>query len=342
MYVPGAECGAPANGDSLSTDRVRRSADVNYNLIAGVQVVVSPGQILPSPGTPTPTRPQSRALSIRTAPWGKSVIRRNKVCEPAPTPTPTIACPTGTECPDGLTCVNGICVDLSTPTPTPTPLPPCTMPIATVWAGFHCRANVCVPIRECDDSGSGIDRSMCRGVREACTNGECECGGDCNLDGYVLSNETTQMICVLSGQCPLTDCAAGDFNGDGQITGNEVCAALTNLGLGCPAEGQPLVIDRSAETRSLDIGSASGFPGDAVTISVGLSGGGDVATAQLDMLFDTAVLEIPDAATDCQVDRGLAARCRRCSPSCRKRRARRRGWRASGSSSATWTSARMA
>ena len=277
---------------SLSTERAQVS-DINDDLIPNVQVVVSAGQIL------------IPCFVDRDCPLGQVCDPTSKACVPAPTPTPTIPCPDG-HCPDGLTCVDGICRDLSTPTPTPTPLPPCVSD-SDCLAGYHCRANVCVPIRECDDSDPTIDRHMCRGVREACTDGACECGGDCNLDGYVLGNETTQMICVLTGQCPLTDCAAGDFNGDGQITGNEVCLAVTNLGLGCPGEGQPLVIDRSAETRSLDIGSASGFPGDTVTIGVTLNGGGDVATTQLDLLFDTTVLDIPDPSKDCTLDPRLTA-----------------------------------
>src|ERR1700687_5543577 len=286
---------------TLSAERVNVS-DSNDNLIHGVQVTLTPGHILPGPGTPTPTPTPIACFVDRDCPLGQVCDPVTKVCKPAPTPTPTIACPDG-HCPDGLTCVNGICRDLSTPTPTPTPLPPWTTD-ADCLSGFHWRANVCVPIRQCDDSDPVVDRKMCRGVRESCTDGKCECGGDCNLDGYVLGNETSRMICVLSGQCALSDCAAGDFNGDGHITGTEVCAAVTNLGFGCPAEGRPLVtgIDRSGEIRSLDVGSASGKPGDSVTIGVNLSGGGGVATAQMDLLFDAAVLDIPDPATACHVD----------------------------------------
>lgn len=115
------------------------------------------------------------------------------------------------------------------------------------------------------------------------------------------------MVCILSHQCPLSDCKAGDFDGDGEITGSEICLAKTNLGLGCPGEGQPLIFaqDRSSEIRSLDIGSGSGHPGDMVNITVSLSGGDDVATAQLDLLFDPAVLDLAvhnDPTASCSVD----------------------------------------
>jgi len=301
----------PGQPVSLTTSRLSAS-DPNADAIPDVQVRVMPGVIKAATPTPTPTITPTPTPTIpcfvdQDCPRGQ--VCENKVCKPAPTPTPTIACPDGT-CPDDLTCVMGICRDLHTPTPTPTPLPTCTTDQECVdleGAGFHCRAGVCVPIRECSDTDPNIDRKNCRGIREACVDGTCECGGDCNLDGKVLGNETSLMVCVLTGSCPLSDCAAGDFNGDGQITGDEVCLALTNLGLGCPAEGQPLVRDRTSEIRSLDIGSATGIAGAHINLGVGLSGGGEVATAQMDMLIDTTVLELPDPTTDCTVDPRLQA-----------------------------------
>jgi hypothetical protein len=118
----------------------------------------------------------------------------------------------------------------------------------------------------------------------------------------VLGNETSIMTCILRGQCPQSDCPAGGADGDGQVTGSDLCLALYNLGLGCPAEGQPLVRDRTDETRSLDIGSASGPAGTEITLGVSLGLGGEVATAQLDLLIDTSLLELPDVTKDCTVD----------------------------------------
>jgi hypothetical protein len=300
---------APGQPVSLTTERVVVGDSPNDNEVPGVQVQIIPGVVKVPTVTPIPTATPTPIPCFfdRDCPLGQVCDPSTKVCVPAPTPTPTIACPDG-NCPNGLTCVNGICVDLSTPTPTPTPLPPC-MTDADCLQGFHCRAKVCVPIRECDDTDPILDRTNCRGSREACVNGTCECGGDCNVDGFVFGNETSVLIGVLTHQRQLSDCAAGDFNGDGEITGTEVCSAVTNLGLGCPGEGQPLTVgqDRSGDIRSLDVGSASGNPGDNVTIAVNLGGGGDVATAQLDLLFDTAVLEIPNPETACAVDSRLTA-----------------------------------
>lgn len=291
----------------LTSDRLV-VGDASDNTVDGVQIQLIRGVIRMATPTPTPTATPTATPTIpcfvdQDCPRGQ--VCEAGVCRPAPTPTPTIACPDGI-CPDGLTCVDGICRDLSTPTPTPTPLPPC-MTNDDCLPGFHCRAKVCVPIRECDDSDPEVGRRNCRGVRETCTNNVCECGGDCSLDGFVFGNETSVMVCLLSGECQLTDCPAGDFDGDGQVTGSEVCQAVTNLGLGCPAEGQPLGIDRTQEIRSLDIGSATGVAGAEVTVGISLSGGGEVATAQMDLLIDTNVLEVDAPNPRCSVDPRLAA-----------------------------------
>jgi hypothetical protein len=281
---------------SLMTDDTRlQASDPDTNPIP-VEAQLMPGVILMATPTPTPT-PPIPCFVDQDCPRGQ--VCENKVCVPAPTPTPTIACPDGI-CPDGLTCVDGICRDLSTPTPTPTPLPTCTTDqdcIDLEGPGFHCRAGVCVPERPCDES------SACRGFpRESCVDNTCECLGDCNLDGKVLGNESSIMTCILRGECPPSDCPAGGADGDGQVTGSDLCLALYNLGLGCPAEGQPLVRDRTDETRSLDIGSASGPAGTEITLGVSLGLGGEVATAQLDLLIDTSLLELPDVTKDCTVD----------------------------------------
>ena len=317
----------PGQPVSLTTplDRLNAS-DPNTQPIPNVQVRVMPGVIKMATPTPTPTITPTPTPTIpcfvdQDCPRGQ--VCENKVCVPAPTPTPTIACAKNEDCPDGLKCIdangqpctsgNCVCRDLSTPTPTPTPLPTCTIDqdcIDLEGPGFHCRAGVCVPERQCDNS------TQCRGgPRETCVDHTCECLGDCNLDGKVLGNETSIMTCILRGQCEQSDCPAGGADGNGQVTGSDLCMALNNLGYGCPAEGQPLVLDRTDEIRSLDIGSATGIAGASVTLGVGLScpspgcpapPGADVATAQLDLLIDTSVLELPVDVTelDCAVAPG--------------------------------------
>jgi Tol biopolymer transport system component len=221
----------------------------------------------------------------------------DKICIPAPTPTPTIACTNDSNCPDGLKCVMGVCRDLSTPTVTPTPLPTCTMN-SDCPDDTECRAGVCVPKRSCET------QAMCRGIRETCLDGNCECGGDCNLDGVVFGSEITTMVNIEGGTAPLSDCPAGDINQDGEITAADVTLAVTNLGLGCPGEGSPLIFafDRTNETRTLQVDDISGIPGQFLDFTISLTGGGDVTTAQVDILYPQNLLAVSLTEPVCTLD----------------------------------------
>ncbi len=125
------------------------------------------------------------------------------------------------------------------------------------------------------------------------------CGGDCNLNGLVLGTEISTLMCQMGGACSDDACVTGDIDEDGQVTGNDVARAVRNLGFGCPGEGVPLVYQplRIGETRTIEIGSAMGFPGEIVDIVVGLEGGGEVSTFQTDILFDTRLVEIEVVVT---------------------------------------------
>jgi len=161
-----------------------------------------------------------------------------------------------------------------------------------------CRAFVCVPHRPCDDV------SECRGIRELCLDDFCECGGDCNQDGIVFGTEITDMICIWGGDCPLEECRAGDLTGDGEITMTDVTLAVTNLGLGCPGEGTPLIFaeQRQSETRTLEVGNISGIPGEFVEIDINMNGGDEVTTAQADMFIDTSLLQVSITEPVCTLD----------------------------------------
>lgn len=233
-------------------------------------------------------------------------------------------CPDGT-CPDGQVCVNGSCL-IPTPsrTPTRTPPPPPTAtstktptPTATFKPcttddqcpdGKHCRTGFCKIERPCDDNNPVVDRHACFGDREACINDLCECGVDCNLDGYVFVNEINKAVKILGGTVPLGQCTAADINGDGKVMGNEITLGVINLGEGCFQEGQPLIFahDRGGMV-TLAVGSVSGSAGQDATISIGMSGGGgEVATAQLDLLFDPTVLDIANPGAACVKDPRLS------------------------------------
>lgn len=250
----------------------------------------------PTSPTPTSTGPTPTVTATAPIPCERDtdcplgqVCGPDKVCVIAPTPTPTIACTNDDQCPPGLFCINGVCRDISTPTATPTPLPTCMTDEDCEEPGTHCRAGVCVPIRPCPDGQ--VD---CRGERETCLDGTCECGGDCNLDGIVFGTEITRMVCIVGGACGIDICPAGDINQDGQVTAGDVTLAVYNLGLGCPGEGSPLIFafDRTNETRTIRIGNATGAPGQFINVEISMEGGDEVTTSQVDALLDAGILQV--------------------------------------------------
>ncbi len=252
----------------------------------------------PAPDTPTAT-PEVLCDSNSDCDPGTVCNLETGVCVAAPTPTPTIPCTNDDDCPGILECESGICVDPSTPTPTNTPLPTCLMdedcfcPDGTPPEDCdRCRAQVCVPPRACEDGTVDLD---CRGERETCVEGFCECGGDCNLNGLAFGSEISTMMCILGGRCTEEDdCITSDVNEDGAVTGCDVTLAVLNLGLGCPGEGTPIVFgaQRTSETRTLNIGSTQTTAGSIVTIPIRLEGGGDVASAHTDILVNTDEVDI--------------------------------------------------
>jgi len=257
----------------------------------------TPGEAGTPTATPTPRIP---CTGDTDCPLGQ-VCGPDGFCQPEPTPTATIACDNDDDCPPGLFCVMGSCRDLSTPTVTPTPLPTCVVD-EDCPPGTQCRAMVCVPPRPCPDG-----QSDCRGIREACLNGQCECGGDCNTDGIVFGTEITRMVCIVGGMCGIDICPAGDINQDGEVTAGDVTLAVLNLGLGCPGEGSPLIFARTRtdETRTIAIGSTEGIPGEFVSLDINLEGGDDVTTAQVDILFDSSLLSVSLTEPPCTIDPSL-------------------------------------
>ncbi len=256
----------------------------------------TPTNTPPDVNTPTVTRTPTQPIPCdedTDCPVGQ-VCGPEGVCVPAPTPTPTIACTDNDDCPPGLFCVDGSCRDLSTPTVTPTPLPTCVTD-EDCPPGTQCRAFVCVPPRPCETQ---LD---CRGIREACLDDFCECGGDCNTDGIVFGSEITKMVCIVGGTCMLNICPAGDINQDGSVTMGDVTLAVLNLGLGCPGEGSPLIyaLDRTSETRTIEVPKISGIPGEFVSVDIELMGGDDVTTAQFDILYPMALLEVSETEPPC-------------------------------------------
>lgn len=252
----------------------------------------------PTPPVPTPTLPVPCSSNTDCDP-GQVCNLETGLCEIAPTPTPRIICDDENPCPGGLVCDDdGFCVDPSTPTPTPTPLPTCMTdedcpcdPETPVEECDRCRAGVCVPPRPCEFETADLD---CRGERETCVEGFCECGGDCNINGLVFGTEISTMMCILGGACQDESCITADVNEDGDVTGSDITLAVLNLGLGCPGEGTPLIFgaQRTSETRTVSIGNTIAIPGQVVTIPLSIDDGDEVSSAHTDILIDTSEVEI--------------------------------------------------
>lgn len=233
------------------------------------------------------------------------------------------SCPDGA-CPGDTVCVMGFCATptktptvtrtptatrTGTPTKTPTPTPTFRLCVddSDCKPDEHCRAGFCKKKRQCDDEDPTIDRLNCFD-REACINGLCECGGDCSVDGIVQGNEVTNSVYVLGGLLPLDQCNAADIDGDGQVMGNEITQAVLNLSRGCAQEGRPLIFahDRGGLV-TLTIDAANNEDGTA-TVAVDMSGGGgEVATVQLDLLYDPSVLDVGDPGVSCRLDARLSS-----------------------------------
>jgi Tol biopolymer transport system component len=297
---------------SIASDIV--AGDTNQALDAFICAVIQPTQPIPPTATPTPTRTGSPG-SPTVTPTQRIPCTRDtdcplgQICDDGFCTEPPV-CETNDDCEPPAMCIDGRCRITPTPGPSPTPLRTCMMD-SDCEEGEHCRAMVCVPNRECNDSDPEIDRVNCRGVRETCIDGLCECGGDCNLDGIVFGTEISKIVCIAGGSCDISTCPAGDFSEplDGQIMATEVTLAVLNVGLGCPGEGAPLIFarDRTDEQREIDLGMINGIPGQFVDLNVSTALGGDVTTVQTDVLFDDTILQLQNPATDCKIAPRIAS-----------------------------------
>jgi len=61
------------------------------------------------------------------------------------------------------------------------------------------------------------------------------CAGDCNGDGAVTVNELVLMVNIALESAPASTCPAGDAGGDGAIQITEIVGAVNNALGECPA-----------------------------------------------------------------------------------------------------------
>src|SRR5262249_15507112 len=87
--------------------------------------------------------------------------------------------------------------------------------------------------------------------------------------------------------------------------------ALRNLSLGCPGEGAPLIFahDRTGESRDVEVADNDVIRGQFVDVDFSVGGGGEVTTAQLDVLLPTSVIDIDptNPVVDCTIASRLAS-----------------------------------
>lgn len=82
----------------------------------------------------------------------------------------------------------------------------------------------------CSDAGASDSGGHL--VLADCTDGAITvatvCAGDCNGDGQVTIDEIITMVNIALGNANVSPCTAGDTNGDGRITIDELLAAVIN------------------------------------------------------------------------------------------------------------------
>ncbi len=131
------------------------------------------------------------------------------------------------------------------------------------------------------------------------------CSSDCNEDCETTIDEIITGVNIGLGIYGLDHCVAADQDGDGQVTVRDIVTgvngALSDDSCGFPSGGNLI-----AMTTNLAIGNPQGVRGTTVTVDVAINGAANVATgAQLDILFDPAVLTIADPSSNCALGTAL-------------------------------------
>jgi hypothetical protein len=139
------------------------------------------------------------------------------------------------------------------------------------------------------------------------------CVGDCNTDDSVTVEELIVGVNIALGNSQISGCrgfnALPDENLDGRVTVEELVRGLNVALNGCAVAGfQAAQVAASGpaplapQSVTVQVGSASGLRGTSVVIPVSMSGGnGSVAGAQIDIVFDAAVLDSPTCALDARL-----------------------------------------
>lgn len=132
------------------------------------------------------------------------------------------------------------------------------------------------------------------------------CLGDCDCNNAVSVNELVQGVNMALGKaCPSACFDSRPADGEvrvGEILG-AVRRALAVAGCACcgsSPEGGGL--GGNGQTVTVDVGTASGMPGSSITVPISLSEGeGLVAGAQIDIVYDDAILSVGNPNVSCAV-----------------------------------------
>jgi plastocyanin len=93
------------------------------------------------------------------------------------------------------------------------------------------------------------------------------CVGDCTRDGAVTVDELLTMVNVALGTTPVSACAAGDPDTSGDISINEIVAAVSNALSGCTTTAPTPT--PTPVTRTVVVGPGFAFDPPDLTIQVG-------------------------------------------------------------------------
>ncbi len=146
------------------------------------------------------------------------------------------------------------------------------------------------------------------------------CAADCSGNDQVTIDELVTAVSIMMGTASLSACNGADLDRDGMVTVNEINQAVMDALQDCPGIGGSALAGSFSPTAgsmatdapqttggalattvtTLTIGSVSGSRGATISIPVTLSGGpGGYTGAQLDVLYATAVLSVPNPTTPC-------------------------------------------
>jgi hypothetical protein len=118
----------------------------------------------------------------------------------------------------------------------------------------------------------------------------------------VTVDEILKAVNIALGAALVTTCPLADANGDGAVTVNEIVLAVNNALNNCGSGGTGGAASGgcSVGLPVLAVGSTLGSPGATVTVPVSMSNsGGAAAAVQLDVLFNTSVLSLPNPSAAC-------------------------------------------